>query len=153
MSKVSIINRFIVALVITNLGLVGYIFFNKPNGLKHHEGPRDIIIERLKFDKDQIAKYDILISAHRKAIRKNDQKIITLKDLLYLNLANDMHSGINDSLAMEIGKWQTQVEYINYKHFEDIKKLCHTNQVNYYNELIKDIAHLFFKPKGHHRLQ
>jgi len=150
MNKPRIINGLIFLLLITNLLLIGYIFFSKSKGLRRHEGPRNIIIERLKFDKNQIAEYDILIKAHRNAIRQSDESILLLKNKLYLNLSQESNAQINDSVANKIGTLQKQVEYINYKHFQDIKRLCHNNQLASFNVLIKDITHLFSRSKSNH---
>jgi len=148
MNKNKIISIFIGVLLISNLLLIAFIFLNKSKGFRRHEGPRDIIIERLNFNKKQIADYDVLIEGHKKAIRQNDEAILALKDQLYLNLSKDEKVLINDSLANEIGKLQTQVEYLNYHHFEDIKKLCHKEQLTNFNALMKDIAKLFSRHKG-----
>ena len=147
MSRTKLISYISIGLLISNLTLIVFIFFNR-QAPPFHEGPRDIIIERLHFDKKQIEDYDTLIFIHRKEIQSKESEILSVKNLLYNTLTNNTNPSEIDSLKKEIGKLQIAIENIHYKHFQDIEQLCSEKQKPYFNELIKDIAQLFAKPKG-----
>ena len=51
----------IVGLLLVNLMLIGFITFQK-KGRPHPMQPKNIIIDKLNFDNDQIASYELLIS-------------------------------------------------------------------------------------------
>ncbi len=142
MNKNKLIRILAVVLLLTNIALVSFIFLKRP---KHHqgEGPRNIIIERLHFDRNQILKYDQLITIHRAKIKKKEKDIIEIKNNLYLQLLEENNQQTVDSLQSRIGFVQTEIENIHYRHFEDIHHLCNDNQEKYYAELVKEIAQLF----------
>lgn len=107
------------------------------------DGPKNIIIERLNFDDNQIIDYEKLIHQHRKDIRENDLKILALKNELYLLLIkNEVESSI-DSLTTEIGKIQRNIEKIHFSHFQDIKALCNQEQMDEFEILSKELAGIF----------
>jgi hypothetical protein len=107
--------------------------------------PREIIIERLHFSDAQIRSYDELIAWHRREIRKTDEEIISLKSRLYEGLSA-AHALPHDSLLEKIGALQMEIEKIHYKHFQDIKNLCTSEQIPYFEQLLKEIAVIFSRP-------
>lgn len=137
-------NRFyifiIVGLLISNLLLIVFMLMRKP---PHHSGPRDLIIEQLHFDENQVRQYDGLIQQHRMQIREKEHEIINLKTQYYLLLNQKNQQKKGDSLITEIGKLSAETEKINFKHFQDIKKICKPDQIKYFNELIGDLESLF----------
>lgn len=139
-------NRFyifiIIGLLISNMLLVAFILLKKP---PQHSGPRNLIIERLKFDENQIRQYDELISQHRRQIREKRHEMTDLKTQYYSLLKNeDKKNG--DLLINEIGKLSMETEKINYKHFQDIKRICHPYQMKNFDHLIDDFENLFNRP-------
>lgn len=139
-------NRFcifvIVGLLISNLLLVAFVLMRKP---PHHSGPRDLIIERLHFNEDQVKEYDELIRQHRMQIREKEHEIMDLKTQYYSFLKNSDQKS-EDLLILEIGKVSIEKEKINFKHFQDIKKICHPDQLKNFNDLINDFESLFNRP-------
>lgn len=136
-------NRFyiflIVGLLISNLLLVAFILMKKP---REHSGPRNLIIERLHFDENQVQQYDELIRQHRMQITEKEHKMMTLKTQYYSFLKNNNQKN-NDSLIPAIGIVSMETEKINFKHFQDIKKICHPDQIKYFDDLINDFESLF----------
>ena len=136
-------NRFyifiIVGLLISNLLLVTFVFMRKP---PHHSGPRDLIIERLHFDENQVRQYDELIKQHRMQIRDKEHEMMDLKTQYYSLLKNNDRKN-EDSLIHEIGKVSMETEKINFKHFQDIKRICHPDQIKNFDDLINDFESLF----------
>jgi hypothetical protein len=140
MNRNKLISIIAVGLLLSNIALVCFIFFGhrKPA----HEGPRDIIIERLHFDSKQIEEYDRLIFGHRRDIRQKHDDMLELKKQLYNSLTSG-DTTKNDSLRHAIANNQIDIENINYNHFRDIENLCKGDQKKDFNELVKDIAELF----------
>ena len=142
MNKNKLIRIVAIVLLLTNIALVSFILLMKPKPPRG-EGPRNIIIEKLHFDRNQILKYDKLIFVHRAKIKKKEKEIIELKNALYMQLLVDSNQQFIDSLSIKIGSVQTEIENIHYRHFEDIHQLCNDEQEKYYAELVKEIAKLF----------
>jgi len=139
-------NRFyifiIIGLLISNMLLVAFILLKKP---PQHSGPRNLIIERLKFDENQIQQYDELISQHRILIREKRHEMTDLKTQYYSLLKSEDNKN-GDSLINEIGKLSMETEKINYKHFQDIKRICRPDQMKNFDNLIDDFENLFNRP-------
>jgi len=138
-----LINRLIIAaLLISNLLLLGFCFFSKP---PHPPRPKQLIIKKLDFDKTQIAKFEALIKSHQDGIIALEESIKTKKNELYSSLAESTESSKTEMLISEIGKTQSEIEKLHYRHFEEIKKLCREDQLPAYKELSKELVNLFFK--------
>ncbi len=142
MNKNKLYILLIFGLLASNLMLLGYLLTTKTHE-KSLPRKREIIIEKLNFDKEQIVQYDELIHLHKKEILDQETTMKELKQQLYSNLKNIENKSKTDSLAIEIGKIQTEIEHIHYTHFEGIKKICHGSQMDDYNELINELAQLF----------
>lgn len=139
-------NRFyifiIIGLLISNMLLAAFILLKKP---PQHSGPRNLIIERLKFDENQIQQYDELISQHRMQIREKRHEMTDLKTQYYSLLKSEDNKN-GDLLINEIGKLSMETEKINYKHFQDIKRICRPDQMKNFDNLIDDFENLFNRP-------
>lgn len=150
MQKTRFISILAAGLLLSNIALVAYIFWghmgHNPPPRQGHEGPRDIIIERLQFSDAQVAQYDKLIQQHRRAVNESDEQLVALKNALYATLTGlDVHA--QDSLINAITQAQRDMEYVHYRHFEDIKKLCTPQQLTDFNALAADLASLFGPPR------
>lgn len=137
-------------LLLCNITLMWQVWHTDILSREHSrgEGPRCEIIERLKFDKQQVQQYDVLIQEHRTQMRQKEEEISSLKTLLYQTLTDSSLS--KDSLILLIARQQTEVEYINLKHFKNIGTICHPDQKKDYNELVMHLAQLFIPPKPMH---
>ncbi len=136
-------NRFyifiIVGLLISNLLLVIFMLMRKP---PHHSEPQDLIIERLHFDEKQVQQYDGLIQQHRMQIREKEHEMMDAKTHYYSLLKNNDIKG-EDSLVKKIGEVSMQIEKINFKHFQEIRKICHPDQRKDFDHLIDELESLF----------
>jgi hypothetical protein len=133
-----------VGLLLINLLLVGFIL-NKEFGHSKHEGPRNLIIEKLKLDQDQVKNYDIMIANHRKNIGDAESRMFDLKKQLYSKLYTNGDIENRDSLLNELGKVQMKIEQINYSHFNELRKLCHPDQQALFQNLTNELTELFSK--------
>ncbi|WP_255156847.1 Spy/CpxP family protein refolding chaperone [Ferruginibacter sp. HRS2-29] len=151
MSKLKLLQIAVIGLLLINMAVLAWLFYGKPDrpplGMAGREGPADIIIERLHFDKQQVQAYDDLIQQHRSAIRRLDGEIRETKNELYKTLTKDA-SPTKDSLQEKLGALQKEIETVHYNHFLDIKKLCKPSQAAYFEQLTDDLAGYFSPVKN-----
>lgn len=140
----------VVGLCIVNIGLMAFILFRSqaphppPPGMPPEDRPRFLIIQKLSLDKEQVAKYDELIAAHRQTVRQLERQMMDTKNKLYSTLQSA--SATKDSLVNKLGALQEQMETVHYNHFLDIKKICRPDQQQKFNELTTELAEYFRPP-------
>ena len=62
--------------------LIVFLILGKPHH-GPHKSPREVIIEKLRFDAGQIREYDELIETHRITIGQYDHALASAKNALY----------------------------------------------------------------------
>jgi periplasmic protein CpxP/Spy len=129
-------------LVISNL-ILAYFVFEIRSHRKHPVKPRDIIIERLQFDTEQIEKYDDYILIQRRNVRKLKSEIRELKSDLYSQLNINQNDSTINNIMLEIGERQQELERSHYNHFLDIKSICTKEQLPLFEELSSDLVEIF----------
>ena len=152
MEKTKLLTITVIGLLLLNFGTLGFLFFSGP---KDHKGPHDgrqkpkeIIIKKLHFDAAQQKEYAKLIEWHRGEITKLDRNIREAKNELYSQLLQpETNIKTKDSLILLINSNQKQIEETHFKHFEDIKKLCHKDQMEDFNELTDELGRIFTSNK------
>ena len=142
MNKQKLLTISVLFLLLINLLQMSFIVMGNSGVLISKETPREMIIERLKFDDNQIGGYDTLIKENQQRIKFANRRIELLKMELYQTLASDTVSA-KDSLFREILNVRARIERINYEHFESIKKLCKPAQIEAFNQLTSDLDHIF----------
>lgn len=154
MEKTKLLTLAVITLLVLNLGTLGFLLLSGPkghrpstgNGLDGRPNPREIIIDKLHFDADQQKEYDKLIQWHRGEIRSIEDNIREAKDALYQLLSSsEVNVKTKDSLINALALNQKQIEATHFKHFEDIKKLCHKEQLEDFNHLTEELGRLFSK--------
>lgn len=148
MEKTKLLTITVIGLLLLNIGTLGFLFFNGPNEHRPPHGgrpePKAIIKEKLHFDDNQQKEYEVLIKWHRGEIKKLDSNIRQTKNELYSQLnQTEVNLKTKDSLITLLNSYQNQVEETHFKHFEDIKKLCHQDQLEDFNELTEDLSRIF----------
>jgi len=139
MSKSKFFKLIILGLLISN----AIVVFMLINGRDKKNGAKNIIIEKLHFDKEQIKNYESYIQQHRKAINENEMTMNKLRSELYQQLKHQQDTSKVDSIISIIANQQIIAENINYNHFLEIKKLCKPSQKEDFDELTTEIAKLF----------
>ncbi len=158
MEKTKLLTLAVLSLFLLNIGMLGFLFFSNQKG--HHppsdhgpnggQKPREIIIERLHFDAQQQKEYDQLIQWHQGEIRAIEDNIKLSKNELYQLLSEtEVNIKSKDSLINALSSSQKQIEITHFKHFEDIKKLCHKDQIEDFNDLTMELGRLFSKGQKH----
>ena len=137
----------IICLLLISNFVIFFFVIKKPKEGFNPDGPKNIIIEKLQFDDKQIVLYQKLIDQHRKDIKENDAKILSLKKELYSYLNTKGNEIKIDSLTSNIGKIQKNIEDIHFKHFLNIKELCKPMQLAYFEELSENLTEVFNQKK------
>jgi hypothetical protein len=128
-------------MVALNLTLLFFLWNKKP----HHpklEGPKQIIIERLEFDKNQAQSYELLIDDHRVKVQELNAEIGRIKQLVFQTLIIEDEVS-KDSLMLILEPKRREMEELNYTHFKEIKALCSPQQKEAFNLLVGDLGKLF----------
>jgi protein CpxP len=148
MSKLKLLTIAVIGLLVVNLAMVAFFVLNRPSQRPEgrlpmeQDGPKNIIIEKLHFDKEQSAQYESLIEQHQVIIKSLNDSIKDAKNELYSSLTNQNFTG-KDSLIAKLGLLQRQIELTHYEHFAAIKKLCKPNQLDDYTALTKELSRFF----------
>ena len=115
-------------LILINLTLM-WLFFNQNNSSKKC-GPRDMIIEALHFDDEQIRKYDLLIKDHRILMRKGKSELYNFRKSYFLNDSDSALSLLSNSYS--------NLENINKNHINEIMEICNSSQKEDFRIIIKE---------------
>ncbi|MDI1255784.1 MAG: periplasmic heavy metal sensor [Flavobacterium sp.] len=148
MEKIKLLTFTVIALLLLNLSTLGFLIFsgndNGPHDRPRRPEPKDIIIKKLHFDKQQQADYQKLIRWHRSNITALDDSIMLSRNALYRQLsATTTNKKTIDSLTEQISIYQHEVETTHFRHFTDIKKLCRPEQQADFDALTLELSSLF----------
>ena len=153
MSKMKLLSIAVIGLLLLNFGTLGFVLLRKPphgpEGRPEAErgGPKNIIIERLHFDKEQVSQYETLIKEHQQTISALRDSISMVKHTLYQTLNNEQAND-KDSLVNRLSSLQKEIELTHYKHFTVIKKICKPEQFKLFSNLTNELADFFAPEKN-----
>ncbi|MCB0763222.1 MAG: hypothetical protein R2815_04230 [Flavobacteriales bacterium] len=144
MTKLKLMGIALVVLVLVNLGTLAVLYFGRAahHGPAHGEGPKAIIIERLRFDAEQVKRYEAMVEKHRAAIRASDSELQETRSVLYEELKGTQTSS-RDSLLAALVSIQRGIEHTHLAHFEEIRGLCRPDQRPSFDDLTQDLATYF----------
>ena len=120
----------ICVLILINLTLM-WLFFNQNNSSKKC-GPRDMIIEALHFDDEQIREYDLLIKDHRILMFKGKSELYNFRKSYFLTDSDSALSLLSNSYS--------NLENINKNHINEIMEICNSSQKEDFRIVIKENA-------------
>ena len=150
MNKLKIVSFLVIVMLIVNIAIISYIMLNNkahPADSKRRM-PREIVIEKLGLNSDQIATYDVTIKRHQNKIKSLDDAIRNTKNELYSRLKdNSTEIGMNDSLVLALGNYQKEIEITHFNHFIEIKKICTPDQMDEFNNLTEELSKIFSHPR------
>ncbi|MFM2214432.1 MAG: hypothetical protein RL427_1695 [Bacteroidota bacterium] len=149
MEKSKLLTISVFGLLLLNLATLGFLFLHGPKGHRpppqgNQLQPREVIINQLHFDAAQQKDYTKIIQIHQDAIRELDNNIRQTKNDLYALLSDSqVNVKTKDSLINVLNAYQKQINETHFKHFEDIKKLCHPDQMEDFNTLTGELGRIF----------
>jgi hypothetical protein len=123
MNKNTFFILLIIGLLISNILLFFYIGNIKKINNFHPDGPKNTVINILDFNSEQIAKYERLITEHRRQIKVRNQNIISLKNELYSKYLMKENLLAKDSLIQKISIFILVILAILKKFVKKIKQI------------------------------
>ncbi len=138
----------IVLLLVSNAILI-FGFLHKPKRPLHPKSPKEIISKTLSFDNKQIEKYDSIIIHHQVNINNLREGINDKRQQLYAYLTKAKNDSATALIIEDLAKLELEIEQTHYNHFQDIKSICHPDQMDDFEALCKKLHRLFGnnKPK------
>jgi hypothetical protein len=133
----------VVLLVVCNVGLMLIIWLKPrmPFGHPQGEGPRNFVIQSLKFSDEQVKKYDALINVHKHTMDSLRDQSMQYRQLLFGNLKNETTGAVEaDSLAKHIADNQKQIEMVTYNHFAQVRAICTDAQKTEFDRIIGEVT-------------
>ncbi len=136
--------NFLTVIIIILLVINGFLFIRIMKAPVRPQNPKDYIIKKMHFDKEQRCQYEKYIIKHRKVNSENEKSLNNLRLELYKGLRDkSQNERRTDSLIVLMAYWQKNAEKINYNHFLEIKKICKPSQQKQFEALYDEISHLF----------
>jgi hypothetical protein len=155
MNKFKFLTYSIIGLLFLNIGIICFLFFSRPNRrpIQINRSPKEIIVEKLHFDANQIDKYETIIKIHKDQIDSLDTRNKEIKSELYSQLKSSIIAKTKkDSIINLFLANQKRIEELHFKHFLDIKNICKTTQLQDFNSLTEELSKMFSnqnsKPHG-----
>jgi hypothetical protein len=146
MDKIKLLTYSVIGLILLNIGIICFLYISNLNSNQdeNRRRPKDIIIAKLRFDDNQIKKYEVIIEAHKKLVDSLNKNNREIKAELYSKLKlSNFNIKVKDSLIQLIMLNQKSIEEANFMHFQDIKKLCTKLQLEDFNSLTEELEKLF----------
>jgi hypothetical protein len=140
MSKTKVLTILVIALIGLNIITLSSRIWHKPPG--NRAGPKQIIIDKLHLDEQQVQTYAVLIEEHKLGIEEKTNEMNLAKNALFECLKQD-HDAEKLKLISRIGMLQSEIEHIHYQHFDGLKKICRPEQMADFNKLTEELAKLF----------
>lgn len=155
----------IVFLFVLNLFTLGFLLFDKkqppptmregnermmppgdfPDGKP--DKPDKFIIEKLKFNEEQVQKFEDLKREHRRQVEDIQFQSRKLHDEYFgLLKAEPVDSVKAGQILEQIANNQKELDKVTFTHFARIKELCKGEQKELFNRFIEEIAGSF-KPQ------
>ena len=146
MDKIKLLTYSVIGLLLLNVGIIGFLFFSRPNRNpnENHRRPKEIIAEKLHFDANQIKKYESIIPIHKDKIDSLDAVNREIKSELYSQLKLPVvNTIVKDSIITLFLANQKRIEEAHFKHFQDIKSICKASQLNDFSALTQELGKMF----------
>lgn len=144
LTKTKFLQIAVAALLLLNLGTLAWFRFgHRPP--RPGESLKNRAIERLHFDTGQTAAYEKLIEQHRSAVRAKEAEILAAKKRLYAGLKGGDFPE-KDTLVLQIGQLQTEIEHIHFTHFQEMKNLCRPDQIADFQNFVDELSGFLSPP-------
>ena len=140
-SKLSFWKIFAITLLISNMVILAFIFFEKPTSADN-KGPANFIIKELNLNVAQIDSFNKLKFAHQDSIQSLKNTGRELREDYFKLLRNDTTDNLlADQLLIQIANNQKAIEQITYEHFQSVKNICDSVQKEKFDGIILEVTH------------
>ena len=152
MSRESFYRVIIIALLVLNFGILGFLWMGRHGDMPpgRRPEPAGFIIEKLQLDDAQQARFQQLRNTHHKRDMELREESRNLHDALFSLLKNEAADSAKiDNLYNLISVNDRAKEQLNFNHFKELKTILKPEQQKLYQEFIEDIAKQFGPPPPH----
>ncbi|PZX50616.1 periplasmic heavy metal sensor [Algoriphagus chordae] len=129
-------------LVLLNLVLI-FLLVVKPAGPPmrgQNNDLVDMISTKLKLDESQKSSYEALAKVHSEEMMKLDHRQMEATNTYFQLLKSDQLDEQEKSVALEkIKQIQGEKIRITFDHFEELKLICHADQLSDFNEVVDEL--------------
>ncbi len=143
----------IVALLVLNLGTLGYLWFNAnkhtppPRPLPKQAGALAFMSHELDLDKKQLNDLKVLAHRHRKALDSVQRHIRDAQTQLFRLAKSDVLDTVaRNQYLQTIEDNESAKHLITLLHFQEIRGLLNEDQKVLFNEFIEDIGKQITNP-------
>ncbi|HLA53715.1 MAG TPA: hypothetical protein VK618_10435 [Flavitalea sp.] len=144
LSRNKVLLAIVVLLLLTNLGMLIFIFSMNRSSDPPRKGPG--FTERLRkevgFTEDQMKVFEPKKKAFWTMMNSRFEAMHNTKEQFYLQLYDPaIPDSILVSKASEIGNLQRDIDLQVIRHFKDVRKMCRPDQLIKYDSLLPPIIH------------
>ena len=140
-SKLSLWKIFAITLLISNMVILAFIFFEKPTRADN-KGPSNFIIKELNLNAAQIENFNQLKFAHQDSVQRLKNTGRELRENYFKLLRNDTTDNIlADQLLIQIANNQKTIEQVTFSHFQSVKNICDSVQKEKFDSIILEVIH------------
>ena len=138
----------IVALLISNIALLGFMFFGKKGNPKPPERGKsfsDYFEKQLGFTPEQSAKFQQLRDQHFENLKPILKEVRNAKDSLFsIMRLPDVPDSILENAAENLAQKEKALELQSFRHFRKVRELCTDEQKPKFDSLISRIINRSF---------
>ena len=140
-SKLSFWKIFAITLLISNMVILAFIFFEKPTSADN-KGPANFIIKELKFEEAQIESFNKLKFAHQESLQELQITGRELREDYFQLLRNDTTDQVlANQILLQIANNQKTIEQVTFSHFQSVKNICDSVQKEKFDSIILEVIH------------
>jgi periplasmic protein CpxP/Spy len=139
-TKTKWLAAFIAVLVLTNLGLMIFIWSEKEESRipPPIRDAREYLVKTLALDDTQLETFDSLRKIHFEKVSSYRKEMRGLKDEFFSRLSAP-RSADTDTLAQRIGIVQTKIDLETFDHFSQLRSLLNKEQTKKFDNVIQDV--------------
>jgi hypothetical protein len=145
MEKTRFLTLIIVALVLLNIGTLGFIFLGGGPGmlpsLSGRPAVAQFIIHSLNFDDQQIKAYQQMWVAHRRNKQDLQMRLAQARESFLQGLS----TGDTTQLA-KVSNIQHDMELLTFQHFREVRGLCRPDQEPKFDAVIQEALRMLSRP-------
>lgn len=160
MSREGFYRIIIIALLLLNLGTLGYLWTaqshapqwagedRRPPGGRHNPMDR-LIISRLKLDDSQVPKFEELKHDHHSRMMVLQEEAARLHDKYFSLLKADHEdTAARNELMQQLSENNRIRESLNFEHFRDLKGILHPDQQSLFDSFVEELGREFSTRPG-----
>lgn len=144
-TQIKILLIAIIVLLIINIITVFKVWI-KPNhergcaqGMEQGRGPGRFLPEKLEFNEQQNAQFEILREAHHEAVKAIEDSVRILKNNFFGKISEEkIDTAQLNFLSNVITEKHRQIDILTFWHFKAVYKICNESQKVKFESIIKE---------------